>query len=162
MHMMSEVDLPTEEQETITVSKKPTTVLTANGTTRTTDQATLHVKDSGQFCFCPTPQGFGFPFFVRPFCLSPVCCQRGPLQYRHAIETPLIQPFSKKWGLHQDHNFTILAAARTVVTQCLPVNQVPSITAQFSRILHLCGHPEHHQTQFSPMFWSTLNTASTP
>ena len=49
MHMMSKVDLTPEEQETMTVSKKPTTVVTARGTIRTTEQATVYVKDLNMF-----------------------------------------------------------------------------------------------------------------
>ena len=47
--MMSKVDLTLEEQDPITVSKKPTTAITANGTIRATEQATVHVKDLALF-----------------------------------------------------------------------------------------------------------------
>ena len=46
---MSKVDLTLEEQETITVSKKFTSAVTASGTTRTTQQATVYVKDPHMF-----------------------------------------------------------------------------------------------------------------
>ena len=49
VHMMSKVDLTPEEQETITVSNKPTTVVAANGTTRTKEQATVYVKRLDMF-----------------------------------------------------------------------------------------------------------------
>ena len=44
MHMVDKVDLTPEEQETITVSNKPKSVCTADGTIRTTLQATVRVK----------------------------------------------------------------------------------------------------------------------
>ena len=49
MHIMSKVDFTHEDQETITVSNKPTTVITAYGTIRTTEQATVNAKDLGMF-----------------------------------------------------------------------------------------------------------------
>ena len=49
MHMMRPVDLTLEEQETITVSKKPTTVFTAIRTIRMTEQAAVHVKNLDMF-----------------------------------------------------------------------------------------------------------------
>ena len=44
---LGKVDLTLEEQEPITISKKKKTqqLFTANGTIRTTEQATVHVKD---------------------------------------------------------------------------------------------------------------------
>ena len=44
--MMSKVDLTPEVQETVTVSNKLTTAVTANGTIRTTEQATVYVSFS--------------------------------------------------------------------------------------------------------------------
>ena len=55
MHTMSKVDFTLEEQDTFTVSKKPTTVITVHETFRTTEQATVYVKDLDM---CPTSQGF--------------------------------------------------------------------------------------------------------
>ena len=52
MHMVSKVDLSPEEQEeqeTITVSNKPATVMTTHGTTGTKEQATVYVKDLHMF-----------------------------------------------------------------------------------------------------------------
>ena len=45
MHMMSKVDLALAEQESITVSNKPTTAIAVNGSKRTIEQATVYVKD---------------------------------------------------------------------------------------------------------------------
>ena len=46
---MSKVDFTVEEQQVITVSSKSTTAITANGTIRTTEQATVYVKDLDMF-----------------------------------------------------------------------------------------------------------------
>ena len=46
VHMMSKTDVsPKERGETITVSRRPATVVTANGIVRTTEQAREHVQD---------------------------------------------------------------------------------------------------------------------
>ena len=49
MHMMSQFDVTFEEQATTTVSKKSITAITANRTIRTTEQATVYVKDLDMF-----------------------------------------------------------------------------------------------------------------
>ena len=49
MHMISKADLTPEEQETTTVLKNPTTVITANGTIRITEKATVYLKDLDMF-----------------------------------------------------------------------------------------------------------------
>ena len=45
LHMMSKRDLTPEELETIQMSKGPSVIMTANGTTHTTEEATLYVCD---------------------------------------------------------------------------------------------------------------------
>ena len=45
MHMLSRTDLNSAEFETVTVSKNPTTVVTANREVQTKDQATVYVKE---------------------------------------------------------------------------------------------------------------------
>ena len=49
MHMMTKVDFTLKEQETITVSRKNITVLTADGLIRAKEQATVHVNDLDMF-----------------------------------------------------------------------------------------------------------------
>ena len=44
-HMMSMTDVTPEDQETVTVSRRLTTAVTANRIVRTTEQANEHVKD---------------------------------------------------------------------------------------------------------------------
>ena len=51
--MMSNSELTSEEQETIQKSKDPSIVKTANGTTRTTEEATVCVCDSDMFVQVP-------------------------------------------------------------------------------------------------------------
>ena len=48
--MMSKSDLTPEEPEKIQKSKDPSIVMTGNGTTRTTEQATVSVRDLEMFC----------------------------------------------------------------------------------------------------------------
>ena len=63
MHMMSNLDISLEEQETITVSKTPTKAFTADAPTRTTDLAAVDVKELEMFVTvqlakdCPTREG---------------------------------------------------------------------------------------------------------
>ena len=47
--MMSKSDLTPEEQETVQQSKDPSVIMTANGTTHTTEKATVCVCDLGMF-----------------------------------------------------------------------------------------------------------------
>ena len=43
MHMVSKRDLNSAELETMTISRNPTTVMTANGEVQTREEATVHV-----------------------------------------------------------------------------------------------------------------------
>ena len=45
VHMMSKVDPRAEEQDTLTISQDPNTIITASGTIRKTEQAVVHVHD---------------------------------------------------------------------------------------------------------------------
>ena len=45
MHMISKKDLNCAELETLTTSRSPTTVITANGEVQTHDEATVYVKE---------------------------------------------------------------------------------------------------------------------
>ena len=45
MHMISKKDLYSAELETVTTSRSPTTVITANGEVQTLEEATVHVKE---------------------------------------------------------------------------------------------------------------------
>ena len=47
MHMMSEMELSTKDLETVKVSRLPTTLITANGST--TEEATVYVRDLDMF-----------------------------------------------------------------------------------------------------------------
>ena len=49
MHMISKKDLNSAELETVTTSKSPTTVKTANGEVQTNEEATVYVKELGIF-----------------------------------------------------------------------------------------------------------------
>ena len=46
VHLMSKVDPTAEEQDTITISQDPNTIITATRTIRTTEQAVVYVQDS--------------------------------------------------------------------------------------------------------------------
>ena len=45
MHMISKKDLNSAELETVTTSRSPTTVISANGEVQTNEQATVYVKE---------------------------------------------------------------------------------------------------------------------
>ena len=49
MHMISKKDLNSAELETVTTSRSPTTVITANGEEQTHEEARVYVKDSDIF-----------------------------------------------------------------------------------------------------------------
>ena len=49
MHMISKKDLNSAELETVTTSRSPTTVITANGEVQTHEEATVHVKELDLF-----------------------------------------------------------------------------------------------------------------
>ena len=45
MHMINKKDLNFDEMETVTTSRSPTTVITANGEVQTNEEATVYVKE---------------------------------------------------------------------------------------------------------------------
>ena len=45
MHMISKKDMNSAESETLTTSRSPTTVITANGEVQTHEEATVYVKE---------------------------------------------------------------------------------------------------------------------
>ena len=45
MHMISKKDLNSVEMDTLTKSRSPTTVVTANGEVQTNEEATVHVRE---------------------------------------------------------------------------------------------------------------------
>ena len=45
MHMISKDDLNSAEMDTLTTSRSPTTVITANGEVQTHEEATVYVKE---------------------------------------------------------------------------------------------------------------------
>ena len=45
MHMISKKDLNPAEMDTLTTSRSPTTVMTANGEVQTHEEATVYVKE---------------------------------------------------------------------------------------------------------------------
>ena len=49
VHMMSKMDMSPEELETVNVSRRPTTVITADGSINATEEATVYVKDLDMF-----------------------------------------------------------------------------------------------------------------
>ena len=49
MHMISKKDLNSAEMDTLTTSRSPTTVLTANGEVQTHEEATVYVKELDMF-----------------------------------------------------------------------------------------------------------------
>ena len=49
VHMMSKMDMSPEELETVKVSRRPTTVITADGSINATEEATVYVKDLDMF-----------------------------------------------------------------------------------------------------------------
>ena len=49
MHMISKKDLNSAELETVTTSRSPTTVITANCEVQTHEEATVYVKELGIF-----------------------------------------------------------------------------------------------------------------
>ena len=49
MHMISKKDLNSAELETVTTSRSPKAVITANGEVQTHEEATVYVKELGKF-----------------------------------------------------------------------------------------------------------------
>ena len=49
VHMVSKMDMSPEELETVNVSRRPTTVITADGSINATEEARVYVKDLDMF-----------------------------------------------------------------------------------------------------------------
>ena len=64
MHMISKKDLNSAEVETVTTSRSPTTVITANGEVQTHEEATVYVK-KWIFLDNESPRGYASSFIAR-------------------------------------------------------------------------------------------------
>ena len=65
LHMISEKDLNSAEFETVTTSRSPTTVITANGEVQTNEEATVYVREWDIFLTNETPRGYASCFIAR-------------------------------------------------------------------------------------------------
>ena len=63
MHMISKKDLNSAELETLTRSRSPTTVITANGEVQTHEEATVYVKELDIFLTI-SPRGYASSFIA--------------------------------------------------------------------------------------------------
>ena len=61
MHMISEKDLNSAEMDTLTTSRSPTTVITANGEVQTHEEATVYVKELDY----ESPRGYASSLIAR-------------------------------------------------------------------------------------------------
>ena len=57
VHMISKKDLNSAELETVTTSRSPMTVITANGEVQTNEEATVFVRELDIFLTMKTPRG---------------------------------------------------------------------------------------------------------
>ena len=64
MHMISKKDLNSAEMDTLTTSKSPTTVITANGEVQTHEAATVHVKELDIVLTMKSPRGYVSSFLA--------------------------------------------------------------------------------------------------
>ena len=64
MHMISKKDLNSAEWETLTTSRSPTTVITANGEMQTLEEATV-CQRIGQILDNESPRGYASSFIAR-------------------------------------------------------------------------------------------------
>ena len=65
MHMISKKDLSSAELETVTTSRSPTTVITANGEVQTHEEATVYVKELDIFLDNVSPRGYASSIIAR-------------------------------------------------------------------------------------------------
>ena len=68
LHMMSKSELTPEEQQTIQKSKDPSIIMTAHGTTRTIEEATVCVCDLDMFVQVPLSKESPAVRSLRRFC----------------------------------------------------------------------------------------------
>ena len=64
MHMISKKDLNSTELETVTTSRSPTTVITANGEVQTNEEATVYVREL-DILDNEIPRGYASSFYRR-------------------------------------------------------------------------------------------------
>ena len=65
MHMVSRKDLNSAELETLTTSRSPTTVTTANGEVQTHEEASFYVIEFGNILDNESPRGYASSFIGR-------------------------------------------------------------------------------------------------
>ena len=65
MHMISKKDLNSAEFETVTTSRSPMTVITANGEVQTTEETGVYVRELDTFLTMKTPRGYASSFIAR-------------------------------------------------------------------------------------------------
>ena len=65
MHMISKKDWNSAELETVTTSRSPTTVITANGEVQTNEEATVLCQRIGYILDNESPRGYASSFFAR-------------------------------------------------------------------------------------------------
>ena len=65
MHMISEKNLNSAEMETLTTSRSPTTVKTANGEVQTHEEATVYVKEIRYTLNNESLRGYASSFIAR-------------------------------------------------------------------------------------------------
>ena len=65
MHMISKRDLNSAEMDTLTTSRSPTTVTTANGEVQTHEEATVYVKELDVFLTMKVPGRYASSFIAR-------------------------------------------------------------------------------------------------
>ena len=64
MHMISKKDLSNAEMDTLTTSRSPTTVITANGEVQTHEEPTVCVKELDIFLTMKSPRGYASSFIA--------------------------------------------------------------------------------------------------
>ena len=65
MHMISKKDLNSADLETVTASRSPMTVITANGEVQTHEEATVYVRELYIFLSMKLPRGYASRFIAR-------------------------------------------------------------------------------------------------
>ena len=65
MHMISKKDLNSAELDTVTRSRSPTTVITANGEVQTHEEATVLCQRIGYILDSESPRGYASSFIAR-------------------------------------------------------------------------------------------------
>ena len=124
MQMVSEKDLNSAELVTMRTSRKPTTVMTANGEVQTREEATLHVKQ--------------LDLLVKVMLLgqTPAVLSLGKLCEDHG--------YTYHWTSGQKPHLT----KKGKRIDCITSNCVPSLSLDYLRVPlrrpHLLHHHHHH------------------